>query len=287
MRRPAAGPRFARDRAVEKQRRHRDGGLVGLRLPCVYTRNRGKALCIMEKEKNLHAGHRTRLKNRFLKEGIDGFEKHNMLELLLFYALPRQDTNPIAHALLNRFGSLSGVFAADIAELCAVEGVSEHTATLIKLVPEIARYAASEPDRGEVYTSLNKVGDLMVKRYAGVHVEIAYLLLFDNRAHLLDIVKVSTGTANRVEIDLRRVIECALKRNATSAVLTHNHPNGTLTPSAEDIATTEEVEKALKTIHVPLREHLLVAGNKYEPILSVSRGIFWEPPIEMNYHPEE
>ena len=128
-------------------------------------------------EKNIHGGHRARVKERFLRSGLEGFEKHNVLELLLFYSIPQRDTNPIAHELINRFGSLRAVFEASVEELCEVDGISEHTATLLKLVPAVWAQAASEVNDGERYDSVNKLGALMIKRYAGIIKETVFLVL--------------------------------------------------------------------------------------------------------------
>ncbi|MBQ9133903.1 MAG: RadC family protein [Clostridia bacterium] len=230
----------------------------------------------MAVKKNIHSGHRQRLKERFLREGLDGFEKHNILELLLFYTIPQRDTNPIAHALLNRFGSLKGVFAASLEELCTVNGVSEHTATLIKMIPEVWRNVASEVLPDVRYDSVDKLGRLMIDRYAGMTVEAIFLVLMDNSWHILEIVKLGEGSVNQVRMDTRKLIEHAIRTNAAMAVLTHNHPNGTLVPSPEDMVTTTEVAHAFRTIRVEFLEHLLIAGNKYEPLLSKAEGIFWQ-----------
>lgn len=226
--------------------------------------------------KHPHGGHRARLKERFLREGLDGFEKHNMLELLLFFSIPQQDTNPIAHALLDRFGSISDVFAASFEELCTVKGVSEHTATLLKLVPAISRAALCENrDPDARYDTLNKIGNLFLHYYAGVTVETVYLLLLDNSDRMVDMVKICDGSVNRVQFDTRKLIEQALRPRVSRVVLAHNHPNGTLVPSAEDMETTTEVANAFRTVNVEMLEHLLVADGKFEPLLSKCRGIFW------------
>lgn len=232
----------------------------------------------MEKSvgKHLHGGHRKRLKDRFLREGLDGFEKHNMLEMLLFYALPQRDTNPIAHALIDRFGSLSGVFDASVAELCKVDGVSEHTAVLIKLVPAIHRAALCETPPAERYDSLNKIGKLLVRYYTGVTVETVYLVLLDNDYRLIDVVKVGEGSVNRVRLETRKLIEYCLRANASMVVLAHNHPRGNTTPSSEDMATTAEVANVFRSINVEFLEHLLISGDRYEPLLSTTEGVFWQ-----------
>ena len=225
---------------------------------------------------NIHGGHRQRLKARFIREGIDNFEKHNMLELLLFYAIPQRDTNPTAHALLNRFGSLKGVFEAPVEELCKVDGVSEHTATLIKLVPSIWRNAASETNNGETYGSLNKIANLLIKRYSGVTVETTFLVLLDSSYRIIEIVKLAEGSVNQVPLDMRKIVEHTIRTNASMAVLSHNHPGGSTLPSTDDIVLTEEVARTMRSIKVDFLDHVIVAGDKYEAILSTTHGKFWQ-----------
>ena len=224
---------------------------------------------------NIHGGHRQRLKDRFLQHGAEGFEKHQLLELLLFFGIPQKDTNPIAHRLLDRFGSIGGVLNATVDDLCSVDGVSTHTATLIKLLPAIWDVAASEVDTSKRYDNVNKIGELLVRRYAAVKVETILLVLLDDYWHILDIVTLNEGSAGKVTLDTRKLIETTIRKNATKALLAHNHPNGNIIPSAEDLVTTEKVAEAFKTIHVDFIEHLLVAGNKFEALLSKTEGVFW------------
>ncbi|MBQ4557314.1 MAG: RadC family protein [Clostridia bacterium] len=227
-------------------------------------------------DKNLHGGHRARLKARYLAEGLDGFEKHNILEMLLFYSIPQRDTNPIAHELLNKFGTIKGVFEASFDELCTVDGVSEHTATMIKFIADLWGEVAGEVDTSVRYDSLNKIAKLMIKRYLGISVETVFLVLFDNSWHIIDIVKLCEGSVNQVRMDTRKLIEITLRKNASMVLLTHNHPNGDAIPSNEDMITTQEVAHIFKTIHVDFLEHLLIAGNKYEPLLSKTESVFWQ-----------
>ncbi len=227
-------------------------------------------------EEKLHGGHRARLKARFLKDGLRGFEPHNVLELLLFYAIPQRDTNPLAHKLINRFGSVSGVLNAPVYELCEVDGISEHTATLIKLIPAIGELRAAEQRSKEIYDSLDKVGRLMLRRYANIKTETVLLLLFDEKRHLLDTVKVAEGNESTTKIDMNRVVRSAISCGAKKAMLVHNHPSGSSVASAEDISATVKVANTLRSVDIEFLEHLLIAGKIYEPILTRTEGVFWK-----------
>ncbi len=235
-------------------------------------------------EKNIHGGHRARVKERFLRSGLEGFEKHNVLELLLFYSIPQRDTNPIAHELINRFGSLRAVFEASVEELCEVDGISEHTATLLKLVPAVWAQAASEVNDSERYDSVNKLGALMIKRYAGITKETVFLVLLDNSWHIIDIVNLGEGSVNQVRLDTRKIVEHCIRKNASRALITHNHPNGELIPSTEDYVTTSELSKLFRSIHVDFLEHLLIAGNRFDVLLTKSQGVFWQNTDKENFY---
>ena len=227
-------------------------------------------------EKNIHGGHRQRIKERFLTTGADGFQKHQLLELLLFYGIPQKDTNPIAHRLINRFGGIRAVFEASVEELCEVEGISMNTATLIKLVPAIWGMSLGEIDTSERYDTVSKLGKMLVRRYAGLTVETVLLVLLDNSWHIIDIVKLSDGSVNQVGIDTRKLVEVTIRKNASMVLLAHNHPNGNSVPSSEDLVTTKSVAKVMESIHVEFLEHLLIANNNFVPLLTMTENKFWQ-----------
>ncbi len=215
-----------------------------------------------------HDGHRTRLKERFLKEGLDSFNTHEVVELMLFYAIPQRDVNETAHLLVERFGSLPGILEADVEDIMAVEGVGAHAATMFKLICAVTRRYAMERGTAELrYTSIGQIGKYLVGLYIGVTVERAYILLFDNSMKLLDVVNAGNGVVNSVNITPRFVIERALKRNAAVVVLAHNHPNGVATPSREDIALTMQLRQLLDVCGITLLDHFIVSGSYYNVIL--------------------
>ena len=212
---------------------------------------------------SIHDGHRERLKNRFRTEGLDAFDEHNVLELLLFYAVPRSDTNPAAHELLDTFGSLSAVFDAPIDALVKVKGVGENAATLIKLIPALARRYEVDKNNIACLASTQLVGEYLLSRYVGKTQEIVYLICLDGKYKPLCCVAISEGIVNTVSISARRIIELALKYNAVGVVLAHNHPGGIALPSNDDISTTFMIRDALRTINVKLLDHIVVADGDY------------------------
>ncbi len=233
----------------------------------------------------IHAGHRQRMKERFLAGGLDGFSDHEVLELILFYAIPRRDVNELSHRLVERFGSFKAVFDADYDDLCKVDGIGENAAVLIKLMSESFRkYALSDGKDVMLYDTLRKVGEYAVKLYIGVSVEKLYALLFDNKMMLLDTVMLGEGAVNSVHVSVRTIAEKALKKDASSIILIHNHPNGTPYPSEEDKRFSVYLKDLLSNFDITLIDHLIVAGRYYRPVFEgeVEENSF-AAPISFNY----
>ena len=213
---------------------------------------------------SLHKGHRQRLKRRFLETGLDSFTDVQALELLLFYAIPQKDTNPIAHALLNRFGSLSQVLDADAEELEKVPGISDHAATLLRLVTQLGRfYQVDTAQRTEALTSIDACGAYLVPHFFGRKVETVFLLCLDAKCKVLCCREIGEGSVNAASISVRKVVEAALSANATSVVLAHNHPSGVALPSADDVQTTRRIAAALSAVEVRLIDHIVVAEGDF------------------------
>ena len=217
----------------------------------------------------MHKDHRTRVKNRFLAEGLDHFEPHNILELLLFYAIPQKDTNELAHSLINRFGSLENVFDASYQDLLTVPGIKEHSATLIKMIPALARrYSIEKNKSGESLVDVDAWGKYFVSRYVGVNVETVFLLLLDNKFNVIDCVKLHEGSVSSSAVNIRKMTEIIFSKNAPMVVLVHNHPSGVAIPSGADIDLTIDLFRAFQVLDITFLAHILVAGDTYVNILS-------------------
>lgn len=213
---------------------------------------------------SMHKGHRERLKRRFLEEGLDNFTDVQVLELLLFYAIPLKDTNPLAHALLAHFGSLSRVLEADVTELKKVPGISDHSATLLALVTELCRYyQVDSAQRVEILDSLEACGEYLVPRFFGRTRETVFVLCLDAKCKVICCKELGEGSVNAASISIRKVVETALACNASSVILAHNHPSGVALPSDEDILTSRRIYAALSAVDVTLADHIVVAEGDY------------------------
>ena len=224
-----------------------------------------------------HEGHRARMRERFLKDGLSDMAEHEVLELLLYAVIPRRDTNETAHELIERFGSLTGVFEAERDALLLVRGIGEGAATYLAAVGQAARrYAAAkisgEEDKGEVFDTPQKIAAYLFPRYMGVGVERVYLLLFDNALHLLDCYRVIDGSVSGVPLSMRKIAERALMKGAAAAVLAHNHPGGVAVPSGDDIRLTRELDEAFRMLEIPLLEHFVFTEHAFAPIMSSVRA---------------
>ena len=216
----------------------------------------------------MHENHRERVKNRFLTTGLDDFAPHNVLELLLFYAIPQRDTNELAHSLIERFGSLDKVFDAPIEELKKIRGISEHSATLIKLIPALARrYTIEKNKKDIIFNDVDTMGNYFVAKYIGVTVETVLLLSLDNKFNAIDCTVIHEGSVNSCEITVRRLAEIAFKNNASMVVLAHNHPSGLAIPSSADLFTTRQLKTALNLLGIKMLAHIVVAGENYTNIM--------------------
>ena len=195
----------------------------------------------------LHDGHRQRSKRRYLALGAEGMEDHQLLELLLFYAIPRQDTNETAHRLIQRFGSLQGVLHAAPEELTSVEGVGENAAVLVRLVGDMALRARCSSLPQKVLNSPDRTGAYFMELLAGEKKEMLYQVCLDAKGKLLTCRCISKGSV----------------AGASSIILAHNHPSGVALPSQQDLLVTRQIQEALSPLNIRLADHVVVADSDY------------------------
>ena len=221
-----------------------------------------------------HDGHRQRLKEKFLATNGAGLEDHELLELLLFYSVPRINTNEQAHDLINSFGSLKGVFDADVKELCKVDKIGDASSTLIKIVSAlISRYSIQGEDPRQKYTTFSQISTYLQGLFVGQSSERVYMLLFNNSMRLIKAVLVGEGAVNMATLSTNIAVRSAVEYNASYVILAHNHPAGLAIPSSDDVQTSYTMKSAFKIIGLTMIEHFLIADGKCVPILrSAEKG---------------
>lgn len=213
---------------------------------------------------NLHSGHRERLRKRFLEEGLDGFEGHQVLELLLFQAIPRGDTNLISHRLIERFGSLSAVLEADPKDLALVDGMGDKAATFLAIIPQVTRRYFHDRvlrDRPKLNNS-EAVAEYLIPLMAGRPEEVFYVLCLDTQCRVIYPALISEGTIKEAVVYPRHVVEVALRHRAASVIFAHNHPAGSFTPSSQDHHLTKLLIQALGPLDIKVLDHIIIAANK-------------------------
>lgn len=220
-----------------------------------------------EPEKKLdmpHAGHRQRLLNSYLRNGLDGLSDVEILELLLCYAIPRQDVNPLARLLLREFGDIHRILNAPFSQLIQIPGIGERTAVLIRLVSEL--WSKSENSRFNKHIILRSIGEIgayLAPRSVGLHEERAWLLSLDAKCKVIECRELCHGAVNSVNLPFRKLVEAALMANATSVVLAHNHTSGTMIPSLADLEYTRDAYRALLLVDVRLIDHYILSDGSY------------------------
>ena len=215
------------------------------------------------KSENLHTGHRERLRARFLEEGIDSFEDHQVLELLLFQVLLRGDTNLVAHRLIQRFGSLSAVLEADPQDVASVEGMGVKAAAFLSMIPQVTRRYYHDRvlrDRPKLNSSA-AVAEYLIPLMAGRPEEVFYVLCLDTQCRVVYPALISEGTVKEAAVYPRHVVEVAIRHRAASVILAHNHPAGTSTPSPQDHHLTRLLIQALGPLDIKVLDHIIVASN--------------------------
>lgn len=236
----------------------------------------------MEKKseiKNIHSGHRKRVKANVCKNGFSQMEDHKLLELILFYSIPQADTNELAHIILSEFGSFDEMLKADVDRLMRIKGVGENTAVLLASMSETFRRAIKVKASNKLkYTSSDEYSELAVSYLSGEAVEKVFIFCLDSSGKLKKVTQLSEGTENSSEVDMRKAVQAVMDCNASKAFLAHNHPVGKAEPSPTDIDTTRTVSILFRKIGVFLVDHIIVGENNcaYSMYSDLSyRGLFY------------
>ncbi len=212
---------------------------------------------------NPHKGHRDRVKQKFLKNGTDVMEKHEILELMLFYSIPQRDTNPIAHELLDKFGSISSLIDSPT-DILRQAKLSESTIVYLKMIPELCRlYIQEREERRMGDFDIEVIADIMGAKFIGRTEEAVGLMLFDSARRKLFYDIVNHGSIGSCDMYSRKMMELAVSNKASYAIIAHNHPSSSLLPSKEDLIATNTLMTSFSMVGVKLEDHLIFADRKY------------------------
>ena len=225
-------------------------------------------------KKSIHAGHRERIRERFRVSGLESFSEHEVLELLLMYAIPQRDVNPLAHELIARFGTLSNVLDADESELMRVPGVGGNAAVLLTMMPQLMRrYQMSLRGAKPEITNFHEARAYCMPLFLGAKEEHAYLVCLDQSGRVLHLALLHTGTIDEVTLYPRLVVETALRHRAYAVLLAHNHPGGIAEPSQADYDTTVSLVRTLAGIQIRLMDHLIFADDQAYSMIRASQFV--------------
>lgn len=219
----------------------------------------------MAKKENVHKNHRSRVRQKFVENGIESFQPHQVLELLLFYAYSQRDTNVIAHNLIQKFGSISGVFEASVESLMEVEDVGYNTAVFLNLQGNIQRYYMKEKFSKEKNLTITpqNIGEYVQHLFYGYSEEVFYMISLNSDCEVITADVITKGTVNTVAVYSREVVKKALETKANFVIFAHNHPSGLLAPSEDDIKTTRLLTNALSFVNVKVIDHVIVGRGEH------------------------
>ena len=212
----------------------------------------------------MHQGHRERMRKKFLLNGFDNFEDHEILEFMLFYAIPRKDTNEIAHLLIEKFGSIDAILDAPINLLKEVSGIGESAAIFIKMISSLARtYVERKNNAENNYKDNIDLNNRISLKFIGRTEETVAIILLDAKGKIIYEGIISKGSVNSVNIYLRKIIELITLYNASSILIAHNHPSGIAVPSQEDVITTSKLANIFKSMNINFLDHIIVADHDF------------------------
>lgn len=218
-----------------------------------------------EKDTNPHSGHRQRVRAKFIAQGnLDGFADHNILEFLLFYSVPRADTNELAHKLIDTFGSLKGVFDAPYDALTQIDGIGENSAVLLKLIPSLTRtYMTQQAADINMICSTPDAVNYLRPKFTAMRNESLLMLCMNKSGKIIKCSVISNGGIDYTQADLRKILFDILSCHATEIIIAHNHPGGLCVPSKGDIAMTQMIANSIINTGTTLRNHIIICDDDY------------------------
>ena len=220
-----------------------------------------------ENRDNVHSGHRSRMRKRFIEHGFQGMEQHEILEMVLYYGIPRKDTNQLAHRLLDRYGSFAKVCDTPVDVLQSDFGLSESAAVLLKMLPALAGVYA-DTKHGLQYIDMHAAVDILRPKFIGANVEKTAVALSDAKDRLILCDVVFEGTLSATETPIRKIVDLALRHNAKYVYIAHNHPSELCAPSRQDLETTRTISETLDGIGVVLVDHIIFTSTEHFSIRS-------------------
>ena len=216
-----------------------------------------------DKKENLHAGHRARMREKYLRVGLDGFAEHEILEFLLYYCFPQQNTNELAQMLIKSFGSLSGVLSASVSELCMIKGIGERSAILLHLVGDIVTRETAYSEQKIKLNTTDKIGSFLAPLYKNAKTECVIALALDEELNVMRSIKVYEGCFDSSGLPIPKIVRMLVNCGAAAAVISHNHPSGLAFPSVSDIRATNALKTALECVGIQLIDHIIVVPDDY------------------------
>ena len=214
-----------------------------------------------DKRKNVHEGHRKRLREKFIS-GKESFKEHELLELLLSYAIPRKDTNALAHNLLNKFGSLENIFKADGELLKTVDGIGENSAYFLSLIGYATRFSNNTPKKTKPLSNIEQAKEVLIELFRNLDHEVFYILYLDDKNKVISMAKLDDNSKNSVSIDFRDVTAGILINKPSAIIIAHNHFAKYPSPSKEDDAVTKKFCELLQFYKVNLYDHLIISNDE-------------------------
>jgi len=215
-------------------------------------------------KKNVHAGHRERMRSKYLRVGFEGFEEHELLEMLLYNFFSQQDTNELAHQLIATFGSVKGVLSASVDQLKAIKGIGDVTAFNLKLIGDMALNCMnSRRDERPVLDSTDKIYDYVKPFFVGYQTEMVLAVSLDTNLKVMRTTKLYEGSFDSVSFNVAKVVRNFVTSGTAAVVIAHNHPSGFAFPSERDLASTERLKRALESVGIMFVDHLIIGSDDF------------------------